>query len=127
MYRILKFVASPFKLDSVLPTEGNFLDPCYDLRVASLIITWGHPTGYIYHCQLVLLHGSTGSGVKAYTLVLPPNSTYLVYMALSDCRELSGMPVCMHACMHTHKYLSAITQKNGVEIDINKYFRRLFL
>jgi hypothetical protein len=29
--------------------------------------------------------------------------------------------------MHTHKYLSAITQKNGVEIDINKYFRRLFL
>jgi hypothetical protein len=39
MYRILKFVASSLRLDSILPTEDSILDPCYEIwGVTSLII-----------------------------------------------------------------------------------------
>ena len=30
-YRTLNFVVDPFGLDSILPTQGSILDPCYDM------------------------------------------------------------------------------------------------
>jgi hypothetical protein len=42
MYRLLNFIESSFRLDSILPTEDSILDPCYEIwGVISLIIIGG--------------------------------------------------------------------------------------
>ena len=30
MYKVLKFIVDPFRLNSVLPEEGSILDPCFE-------------------------------------------------------------------------------------------------